>query len=113
MTDEELESPSLLRYVKIFLSSCDIFEHKAYIMKEDDAMWYTKGNFLSLLNLPLQISTFGRLRLYWEGSRERSIQQIKPFLVNMRQTSSFFKTKLTYICDFSKKYLFNFPLILF
>ena len=97
MSEEEFEPAIILRFVKVFLSSCDMFENKAYIMNEDDAMWYSKGNFLSLLNLPEQISNFGRLRLFWEGSRERSIQQIKPFLINMRQTSSFFKTKLTYM----------------
>ena len=97
MTLKEVDSSSLLRFIKVFLSSSDMFEHKAYVMNGDDAMWFTKGNFLSLLNLPAQIFKFGSLRIYWEGSSERSIQQIKPFLINIRQTSSYFKTKLTYL----------------
>ena len=97
MCNECIGTDILLNYIKCFLSSCDLFENKAYIMNEDDAMWYTKGNFLSLLNLPEQIKKFGKLRLYWEGSRERTIQQIKPYLINMRQTSSYFKTKMTHM----------------
>ena len=81
----------------MFLSACDVFENKAYVMNGDDAIWYSKGNFLSLLNLPSQITQFGSLRLFWEGSRERSIQQIKPFLLNIRHTTSYFKTKLKHM----------------
>ena len=94
---DDINESVLLTYIKIFLSACDAFENKAYIMNNDDAIWYSKGNFLSLLNLPSQVATFGGLRLYWEGSRERSIQQIKPFLSNVRHTSSYFKTKVTHM----------------
>ena len=66
-------------------------------MHNDEAMWYARGNFLSLLNLPQQVEKFGNIRLYWEGSRERSIQQIKPYMIKMRYTASFFKTKLTHM----------------
>ena len=97
MTNTNDHELLVINYVKIFLSACDMFERKAYLMNDDDAMWFSKGNFLSLLNLPSQIAKFGSLRMYWEGSRERSIQQIKPFLTNIRQTSSYYKTKLTYM----------------
>ena len=97
MCNERMSRDIILDYIKCFLSLCDLFESTAYIMHENDAMWFAKGNFLSLLNLPDQIHKFGNLRLYWEGSRERSIQQIKPYLINMRQTSSYFKTKLTHM----------------
>ena len=33
MCDMDVESTLLLKYIKIFLSSCDMFEHKGYIMK--------------------------------------------------------------------------------
>ena len=56
--------------------------------------WLSKGNFLSLLNLPNTIKKFGPLRLYWDGNRERTIQYIKPFLIHSRKTPSFYKTKL-------------------
>ena len=69
-------------------------------------MWYNRGNFLSLLNLPSQISNFGSLRHYWEGSRERYIQIIKPFMRNMRQTDSFLSTKMVQI--YTKNILNNF-----
>ena len=95
MSNMNIDTTILLAYIKLFLSACDLFKNKVYIMHNDDAMWYSKGNFLSLLNLPRQVLKFGNLRYYWEGSRERSIQQIKPYLINMRLTSSFFKTKLT------------------
>ena len=95
--DDDVKEDTLYTYVKVFLSACDVFENKAYVMNGDDALWYSKGNFLSLLNLPSQIARFGSLRLYWEGSRERSIQQIKPFLLNIRHTTSYFKTKLTHM----------------
>ena len=97
MCDVDIDPILLQRYVKIFLSACDMFECKAYVMNGVDAMWYTKGNFLSLLNIPSQVSKFGSVRMYWEGSRERSIQQIKPFLINIRQTPSYFSKKLTYM----------------
>ena len=97
MCDDHIESSIILNYIKCFLSACDLFEDTAYIMHGDDAMWYSKGNFLSLLNLPSQVDKFGHIRLYWEGSRERSIQQIKPYLINMRHTPSYFKTKLTHM----------------
>ena len=97
MSNKLFDSKLLLNYTKVFLSSCDMFENKAYLMNGDDTMWYSKGNFLSLLNLPCQVAKFGNVRMYWEGTRERSIQQIKPFLINIRHTSSYFKTKLTYM----------------
>ena len=91
VTDETLQ----MHYIKTFLSSFDLFENVAYLMEDADPMWFKRGNFLSLLNLPSQIKEFGGLRHYWEGSRERTIQQIKPFLISMRSSSLYYKTKLT------------------
>ena len=87
----------ILNFINFFLSCCDMFERTTYNLENESLLpiWFTKGNFLSLLNLPSQIAKFGNVRLYWEGSRERSIQQIKPFLVNMRSTSSFLTTKIS------------------
>ena len=99
MHDNETDTSELMEYLKLFLSSCDMFEHVVFNMKDKDMkdkdpFWYKKGNFLSLLNLPSQIEYFGSLKNFWEGSRERSIQQIKPYLIKMRLTSSFYKKKL-------------------
>ena len=97
MSDFEFELNELLDYIKCFLSSCDLFENTAFKLDGSDPFWYKKSNFLSLLNLPSQIAKFGSLRNYWEGSQERSIQQIKPFLIGMRSSSSFYKTKLKHM----------------
>ena len=94
MSDDIINSNELTEYVKCFLSAMDTFEYVAYSMNGAPPCWFRKSNFLSLLNLPFQIQRFGNLRYYWEGSRERSIQQIKPFLINMRYTASYYKTKL-------------------
>ena len=99
MGDDESESIHMNEYVKCFLSCCDAFEHTIYNLdgSSNQPIWVTKGNFLSLLNLHEQIEKFGSIRCYWEGSRERSIQLIKPYLINMRSTTSFYKTKLNHM----------------
>ena len=94
MNDENISSYEQMDCIKIFLSCCDMFENITYNLNDRDPFWYKKGNFLSLLNLPSQIEKFGSLKNFWEGSRERSIQQIKPYLIKTRLTSSFYKTKL-------------------
>ena len=83
----------------MFLSCCDTFERTIYNLEDNnnEPIWFTKGNFLSLLNLHDQIQKFGSIRCFWEGSRERSIQLIKPYLINMRSTSSYYKTKLNHM----------------
>ena len=58
---------------------------------DTDMIWWKRGNFLSLLNLCDQIKSFGSIRWYWDGSRERFIQFVKPFMSNMRNTSSYLK----------------------
>ena len=61
---------------------------------ENEPMWWSKSNFISLLNLPDQINFFGPLRFYWDGSRERFIQSVKPWLQHMRQSDSYLVCKL-------------------
>ena len=56
--------------------------------------WESKSNFVSLLNLPLQIENYGPVRHYWEGDRERDIQLFKPLIKCMRKTDSYFKIKM-------------------
>ena len=97
MNDEDVDSDELMDYVKCFLSSCDLFENTAFMMDGTDPFWYKKSNFLSLLNLPMQIKKFGSIKNYWEGSRERSIQQIKPFLIKMRSSASFYRAKMKHM----------------
>lgn len=94
MNDENISFNEQTDCIKLFLSCCDMFENVAYNLNDQNPFWYKKGNFLSLLNLPSQVEKFGSLKNFWEGSRERSIQQIKPYLIKTRSTSSFYKTKL-------------------
>ena len=79
-------------YIKCFLQSVHNFEKHSHSFATDTYMiWWKRGNFLSLLNLCDQIKSFGSIRWYWDGSRERFIQFVKPFMSNMRNTSSYLK----------------------
>ena len=84
----------ILEYTKLFLSCVDKFESTIYIKETLKPIWTSRGNFLSLLNLPLQQQYFGTVRNFWEGERERYIQHIKPLLTNLRHSTSYLVTKL-------------------
>ena len=95
MSNTEVSVHEVDDYIKLFLTSVHNFEVRTYVQDSNhDFSWYSKGNFLSLLNLPSQIQKFGHLRNYWEGSRERYIQLVKPFMKNNRNTSSYLQTQL-------------------
>lgn len=81
-------------YIKFYLS-CG---HQAskLIDGKGELFWMDRGNQLSLLNLPAQISRFGPVRWYWEGVSEAFIQEVKPYLiVSMRKSGTYFRDKLT------------------
>ena len=85
-------------YIKLFLSSCSRFATETNVGATSDIpFWYSKANFLCLLNLPEQIKRYGPLHLYWEGSRERYIQNVKPSMKNMRTSASYLVTKMEQI----------------
>ena len=63
-------------HVKMFLSTCHRY-CRSYFQKKDTPFWANTGNFPTLLNLGSQIDRFGPVRLYWEGTRERYIQELK------------------------------------
>ena len=93
VTTEELDD-----FIKLFLSSVDHFETITYVTQNNrKRIWYTRANFLSLLNLPKQIETFGKIRNYWEGSRERFIQLVKPYMKNNRETISFLQLQMKHV----------------
>ena len=80
---------------------------------------WMKSSFLSILNLPFQIKQFGHLRYYWDGTHERAIQNIKPYLKKARSTDTFFQRKMEemytnqfvdILCDYFIK---NAPSIIF
>ena len=96
----------IINQIKLFLSSVHYYE-KAIGFPTNASneklmpLWYSRSNFVSLLNLPKQIQKYGPLRLYWEGNRERYIQVVKPILVNKRNSVSYLHTKLTKIYKLS------------
>ena len=95
MAFEHLDISEIDDAIKLFLSAIDLCEKFTFVDASQGSMfWSKRSNFLCLLNLPDQIKNFGRLRNYWEGSRERIIQQIKPFMKRNRETSSFLQIQL-------------------
>ena len=44
---------------------------------------------------------FGSLRKYWKGSRERYIQEIKPLMKHIRETTSFLKIQFEKLNKYS------------
>ncbi len=85
-----------LQHTKLFLDCC----HQFCKATHDDTIkpfWLSKGNHVTLLNLPEQIERFGPSRDYWDGTRERSIQLIKQKLVNMLCMQTYMSGKLTEI----------------
>ena len=78
MTNDPIPVETIDEYIKLFLGICHYFEGTIGYPTNNQGIksspfWYNKGNFVSLLNLPKQISIFGPVRLHWEGIRERFI----------------------------------------
>jgi len=98
MTNAYVSMDELDDYIKIFLSAVHNFECLTYVEQSNRSyVWYSKGNFLSLLNLPDQIRDFESVRNYWEGSRERYIQLVKPYMKNNRDTDSFLHLQMKHV----------------
>ena len=70
-------TPSVIdRHIKIFLSCCHRFAVSYYDISVEP-FWANTGNFPSLLDLADQITLYGPIRWYWEGTKERFIQSVK------------------------------------
>ena len=102
MCNNNISYTEIDSYVKIFLSCC----HKYWVAFYADSAnsktlnpFWNSANFLSLLNLPKQIQQFGSMRLHWEGIHERFIQHVKPYLKNMRTSTTYLLLKLQEIHD--------------
>ena len=90
MSPFEIDTITIENYIKVFLQSVHHFEEYSNIFEYNAPfIWYSRGNFLSLLNLPDQIKQFGSIRLYWEGSCERNIQYVKPLMTNIQNTPTY------------------------
>ena len=81
-------------HVKLFLSTCHRFS-QSYFQKDKTPFWANTGNFPTLLCLGKQVDRFGPVRLYWEGTREIYIQELKKHLVGMRRNPQYFAGKLS------------------
>ena len=101
MTSQKVSILDIDNHIKVFLSILDLFERVTFINTSDDMLWFRRSNFLCLLNLPQQIDHFGSLRKYWEGSRERYIQEIKPLMKHTRETTSFLKIQFEKLNKYS------------
>ena len=78
MTNNPILVETIDEYIKLFMGICHYFEGEIGYPTNNQGIktcpfWYNKGNFVSLLNLPKQISVFGPVRLHWEGVRESFI----------------------------------------
>jgi hypothetical protein len=80
-------------HIKVFLSAVSRFDDLVNSDKTKRVLLDT-ANFLSLLHLPDQIRNYGPLHVYWEGNRERFIQQLKPMLTKPRWSASYLKNRL-------------------
>ena len=71
----------------MFLSTRDKFD-KDLNSEETECkpIWVKKSNYMSLLNLPKQMSLFGPLRRYREGSYrgEALVQDFKPLIKTVK-----------------------------
>ena len=96
MTPYTSDPIAVNNYIKLLLQSVHYFETYSNIFSTNPSsyIWFSRGNFLSLLNLPEQIKQFGSVRLYWEGTCERYIQYVKPLMKNMRNTTSYLAIQL-------------------
>ena len=94
MTSHRVTKIEIDDYIKIFLSVLDLGERVTFTEALSGMFWFQRSNFLCLLNLPEQVDRFGALRKYWEGSRERFIQSIKPLMKHTRDSTSFLQIQL-------------------
>ena len=94
MADTQVSVIEIDEYIKLFLSLYDLCEKVTFVEDTSDMEWYKKSNFLCLLNLKEQIERYGPIRNFWEGSRERYIQNIKPYFKHTRETISFLKIQM-------------------
>ena len=97
MTKNHVSPQEIDDYTKLFLSSMHYVELESGIRDDKDFIWYARPNFLSIWNLSEQIDQFGSVRDYWEGTYERYIQYVKPFMKNVRNTESYLGVQLSNI----------------
>lgn len=94
MCKKKIQKERLDTVIKLFLSCCHHFCVEYYDTSVTE-FWFTKSNFLGLLNLPDQIEIYGELGYYWDGVFERAIQALKKILkLGFRKTPSSMNKKM-------------------
>ena len=83
MCKREIPIDRLDIHIRIFLDCCHRFCNN-YCPSVTE-FWFTKMNFISLLNLPKQIAKFGHIGYTFESVFERYIQIVKPVLKTARK----------------------------
>ena len=96
MCKKEVSLEKIDVHIKIFLDCCHRFCGEYYGSTVTE-FWFSKINFVSLLNLTEQISKYGHIGLTWEGVFERFIQIVKPTLQTARMNTSSLKRKMILI----------------
>lgn len=84
------------RHIKVFLSCCHLYPQLFYV-SGTIPFCATTCNFPSSLNLSAQIKKNGPIRWYWEGTRERYIQNIKKESLSMRKITRYFIRKFEFM----------------
>ena len=93
MTKSIVPTQELDVHIKIFLSDCHRFCTEYYDSSVTE-FWFTKGNFISLLNLPEQIEQHGKAGYYWGGIFERFIPMPKGYLIGARKNPQLLQKRM-------------------
>lgn len=91
---EPVDAEDLDEHIKLFLSCVIDYERSLKGTNRYESIVFTKGNFLSMLNLSEQLLYLGQSRLIWEGNSEFYISKIKDDIDHVRQSYTFFERKL-------------------
>lgn len=83
MLPHNAETELIVRHIKVFLSCCHRPSRLFYVSGTIH-FWATTSNFPPLLDLGAQIKKYGPIIWYWEGTRERYIQNVQQVLVSMQ-----------------------------
>jgi hypothetical protein len=93
MTRDDVCKNRLDIHIKIFLQCCHRL-CKSYYCSSVEEFWFTKANFVCLLNLPEQIYHKGSVRSYIESTFEAKIQRPKAVLKSSQKTQSSLQRKM-------------------
>ena len=98
----EIHAKDVERHIKLFLTVLTAAEKK-YGSDSDitKRSWYSKCNFITLLNIPRDLLRYGSLRLLWEGDGkgEGCLRRIKPHVHSLKEGWAYHATRRFYEGD--------------